>query len=318
MPANEQDSPSKLVKTQQQLKKAKARVAELEAQLIENQPPHTPIQNEDHYYRAFDSLLEGAEIIGFDWHYVYVNDAVVGHGRQPKEVLLRSTVIELYPGIENTDMFARLRTCMEERTPQHFESEFMFPDGETTWFELTVQPVPEGIFILSLDITERKRTEAALKNYAKRMEILHTIDIGIISADSIQSVVETALKQVRQIVPCQRNDVIIIDEAAGDAVIFAIGLDSDTKLGQGVRVPIPPNVFEGYDARNLRIFDDIRRFQDTRPRARQLVNEGLLCALSALLMDRGRPIGVLGFFADTPSFFTAEHQEIAVEIANQL
>src|SRR4051794_31520630 len=128
MPDKKQDLPSKLAKTQLQLKKAKERINDLEAQLLKYHSPQPSLQiNEDHYYRAFDSLLEGAEIIDFDWHYLYVNDAVAGHGRQPKEVLLRSTVIELYPGIENTDMFAHLRTCMQERTPQHFESEFIFP-----------------------------------------------------------------------------------------------------------------------------------------------------------------------------------------------
>ena len=42
------------------------------------------------------------------------------------------------------------------------ENEFTFPDGTVGWFELKISPVPEGIFILSMDITERKRTEDEL------------------------------------------------------------------------------------------------------------------------------------------------------------
>ncbi len=163
-----------------------------------------------------------------------------------------------------------------------------------------------------------KRTEAALKRYAQRMEILHEIDLGLIQGSSIQALVEVTLKHLRQLVPCQRTDVSIMDETTGEALVFAVGLDGDTTLGPGVRVPIPPDVFEGYDARHIRVFDDIRLFQESRPRARRLVNEGLLCALSVMLMDRERPIGVLGLFADKPGFFTAEHQEIVGEVASQL
>ena len=38
----------------------------------------------------------------------------------------------------------------------------MFPDGSKGWFEVRSQPVPEGIFVLSIDISVRKRAETAL------------------------------------------------------------------------------------------------------------------------------------------------------------
>jgi PAS domain S-box-containing protein len=75
--------------------------------------------------------------------------------------------MESYPGIETTEMFAVLRHCMEERTAQHAEFEFTFPDGDTAWFEFSIQPVPEGIFILTLDITERQRAEEEIRSLAK-------------------------------------------------------------------------------------------------------------------------------------------------------
>jgi PAS domain S-box-containing protein len=146
--------------------------------------------SEERYHHALDSLLEGAQIIGFDWRYLYVNDTVAGHGREAKERLLRSTMIEVYPGIENTPMFATLRTCMEERTAQQIENEFVYPDGSKAWFELSVQPVPEGIFILSLDVTERKRSEAALRESEARLRgrIESAMD-AIITIDESQHLV---------------------------------------------------------------------------------------------------------------------------------
>jgi len=33
---------------------------------------------------TLDHLLEGIQIIGFDWKYIYVNDAMARHGKYPK------------------------------------------------------------------------------------------------------------------------------------------------------------------------------------------------------------------------------------------
>ena len=43
------------------------------------------------------------------------------------------------------------------------KNEFVFPNGSTGWFELRIEPVPEGILILSIDITERENIEKALR-----------------------------------------------------------------------------------------------------------------------------------------------------------
>src|SRR5262249_17425769 len=49
-----------------------------------------------------------------------------------------------------------------DRTHHRMENEFTFPDGSTGWFELRFLPVPQGACILSLDITEQKRSAATL------------------------------------------------------------------------------------------------------------------------------------------------------------
>jgi len=119
---------------------------------------------------TLDSMLEGAQIIGPDWRYLYVNDALAVQGKQTKEALLGRTMMELYPGIEDTEVFAALRLCMEQRTPKVMENEFDFPDGSKGWFDLIIQPVPEGIFILSGDITARKRAEQEIRNMNRELE----------------------------------------------------------------------------------------------------------------------------------------------------
>ncbi len=114
------------------------------------------------FQKLFDNLLEGFQIITPDWKYLYVNETVSRQGKKSKEELIGKTMLESYPGIEHTEMFAILRDCMENRKPREMENLFSYPDGSKAWFELRFEPVPEGVFILSLDITERKMAEEKL------------------------------------------------------------------------------------------------------------------------------------------------------------
>src|SRR5690349_5256832 len=123
-----------------------------------------------HYQDVLDHMLEGAQIISFDWRYLYVNDSVIRQARLGREELLGHTMLEAYPGIENTDLFKVLRRCMEERIPHLMENEFAFPDVESRWFELSIQPVQEGLFILSNDITTHKRSEESLRLLNQELE----------------------------------------------------------------------------------------------------------------------------------------------------
>ncbi len=117
----------------------------------------------ERYRRTLDNMLEGCQIISFDWRYLYVNETAARHGRTTRNQLLGHTLMEIYPGIEDTAMFAVLQHCMAERTPQEMENEFTYPDGAKGWFNLSIQPVPEGIFVLSIDITEHKQAEENLR-----------------------------------------------------------------------------------------------------------------------------------------------------------
>jgi PAS domain S-box-containing protein len=122
--------------------------------------------------RTIDNLLEGCQVIGPDFRYLYVNNAVAAHGRTTREALLGRTMPEAYPGIEHTEMFSALRRCMEQRAAGTMENEFAFPDGSTGWFELRFEPVPEGVAILSMDITERRRADEALVRSRRALHVL--------------------------------------------------------------------------------------------------------------------------------------------------
>ena len=120
-------------------------------------------ESEARYRGTLDRMMEGCQIIGRDWRYVYLNDVAAWHGRRAPQELLGKTIQESYPGIEEAPMFASIKRCMENQHSEQIESDFLYPDGTMASFQLGIQSVPEGVFILSLDVTERKQAELALR-----------------------------------------------------------------------------------------------------------------------------------------------------------
>jgi PAS domain S-box-containing protein len=139
---------------------------------------------------VLSSLLEGCQLIGPDFRYLYVNEAVLRHGRTTREALLGRTMSDCYPGIEQTEMFAILERCMRDRAPALLENEFSFPDGSSGWFELRFEPVPEGVAILSIEITERKRAEIALRRTMRALTTRSRTNQALVRATEEQRFLE--------------------------------------------------------------------------------------------------------------------------------
>lgn len=151
--------------------------------------------SEERYRTTLDGIMEGCQLISFDWKYLYLNDAAALHNRRPNHEILGRSMLEAWPGIQGSSIFKLLQRCMEERVALHEETEFRFPDGSKAWFDVRSQPVPEGIFVLSIDISERKKAEDALSELnhslelkvAERTEELRSALVRAEAADKIKS-----------------------------------------------------------------------------------------------------------------------------------
>ncbi len=134
---------------------------------------------------TMDNMSEGCMIIDHQWKYLYVNDSAAQHGRFKREDLIGRTMLEMYPGIEKSGVFANYQRSMQKRIPLRFELDFTFSDGVTNWYEFSVQPVPEGIFVLSVDITERRQMIGALEQRHRELLTFFKLSEIVLSTNTL-------------------------------------------------------------------------------------------------------------------------------------
>jgi PAS domain S-box-containing protein len=154
---------------------------------------HTDFRKID--VNTLDALLEGIQVIDFNWRYIFVNETTVKHSKySSKTDLLGFTMMEKFPGIEKTEMFLTLKKCMNERIREEIENSFEYPDKSQAWFKLIVEPVPEGVFIMSFDISEQKKAELALKESEERYKLFFNQSIDAILLTSPDGSIRDANK----------------------------------------------------------------------------------------------------------------------------
>jgi signal transduction histidine kinase/CheY-like chemotaxis protein len=142
------------------------------------------------FISALDNMVEGLQIIGRDWRYLYVNDAAAAHGRRPRDELIGHTMMECYPGIETTAMFRKLDHVMQGGEAKRFENKFAYPDGATRHFDLHFEPVQEGVLVLSLDVTERIEREDELRRRREELAaVLRSVSEAVVCVDEFRHVV---------------------------------------------------------------------------------------------------------------------------------
>ncbi|MBL8049682.1 MAG: CHASE3 domain-containing protein [Anaerolineales bacterium] len=250
------------------------------------------VEANQRYVRVLDTMLEGCQIIGFDWRYLYVNDVVANQGHITKDRLLGHTMMEVYPGIDETPLFTTLRGCMQERKPARIENEFTYPTGEKGWFELSIEPIAEGLFILSIDITERKRSEEAIQQQLYRLKSLRAIDLAILSATDLRLTLKTVLEEAKTRLHADIVQVELFNP--GMLVLETIGTTGNhteemqslvTRLGDGI------NGKTALERRTV-IVDMIEEDESDDPFMSVLIKEDARSLYSTPLIVKGNLIGV--------------------------
>lgn len=289
--------------------------------LTEQKRSEKILQDSVNRYRStLDNMLEGCQILGFDWRYLYVNNAADIHNRRPKEELLGNRYMDMWPGIEKTEVFKIIKQCLEARTSSHFENEFEYPDGKIGWFDLSIQPIPEGVFILSMDISERKSSELEKAKLNRIYKVLSNINQLIVRTKDKETIFKEACNiAVRDgkflmawigLKNVQTNKVDVVAHAGftGDYV-DKINIDlNDKKLSSG---PTGQTVLHG----KYHIASDIEQDSGMALWKSRALSMGYRSSAAFPLLVNNIVVGAISFYSSEKNFFAKEEIDLLNELS---
>ncbi|MBA4410444.1 MAG: hypothetical protein C0397_13605 [Odoribacter sp.] len=163
------------------------------------------LNSENRYRSTLNQMIESCQIIDFDWKYIYLNDVADKQNRRPKEELLGNKLMDMWPGIEATEVFQMMKRCMDSRLAQHQEVEFTFADGAKEWFDVNIEPSSEGIFVMSANITERKQA-------ADLIILQRNLGIELSTITDLQELYKVSLEALQYVIGMDSGAIYLFDK----------------------------------------------------------------------------------------------------------
>jgi len=152
----------------------------------------------------------------------------------------------------------------------------------------------------------------------ERLKLLRQSDRSILTLRSADQIADAALEKLRQLVPCKRGSVAVLDPDGETNRIVGVLEDDNTRVGVGTEVP-------------LGVVDDVESFRRGQPNilndlaagAKHAVHQALAAAgirtlVNVPLIAHGELMGSLNLSSDQPAAFSQEDLEIAQEVADSL
>lgn len=275
--------------------------------------------SEKRFRETLDKMFEGCMIIDFNWHYLYLNDTAAKQGREKKENLLGKKMTEKYPGVEKSEIFKSYKKCMDLRIPINFESSYTFPDGSMAWYQFSVQPVTEGIFVLSIDITDEKLKQKQLDRSVRALKTISKCNEVLVHSNNENELLKKICEVITNIggyrmawVGYAKNDeqknVLPIEQAGFERgyLTKASIVWSNTERGRG---PTGTSIREN----RVVIEKNIQTDPKFEPWRKEAVRRGYASSI-ALPLNLRNEMGAITIYATEPDSFDKDE----VELLNQL
>jgi two-component system, OmpR family, phosphate regulon sensor histidine kinase PhoR len=285
----------------------------------ENSKVESKVPQDRHWYvDTFDNMLEGCQVIGFDWRYHFVNKALTKQCDKSKEELLGKRMMDVFPGIERTVPFKSMQVCMNTRVPQITEGDYPLQNGQHLWIIFSIEPVPEGIFVLSLDITRQKQAEHELVRKNRILQIVRNINQSITQKSSAQELLDSTCRDFIEVRSFRRCWAIQLDTRGKVVLTAESGIGgSFKKVSDQLKEGILSNCFklaiETGQAVIVREGDDICK---GCPRYQPIVQNTFTIIVP--MKYGGKTLGVLGALAGENIILNDEEVGLFQQLANDL
>jgi PAS domain S-box-containing protein len=109
-------------------------------------------------------------VLDREWRFAYLNGPALSFFRMDPSTILGRVIWEVLPQTVGSIFEREYRRAVDEQRPIQFST--LSVVDPSRWLELRAYPIPEGLVVYSLDITERKLATAALKTNQARLKLV--------------------------------------------------------------------------------------------------------------------------------------------------
>jgi PAS domain S-box-containing protein len=250
-----------------------------------------------------------------------VNDAMLAQYGATRESFLGKTPRDLFQ--HDIEYGRRIWRDFFDRGRLHIETDERRADGTPMPIEgdylcfYDEQGRITGHFGIQRDITQRHRAEGALRQYNRRLQVLHDIHLDILGSRSSQEIAQAAIRHVQSLIPCRRVSVAVIDVPHARGELIAVHDDQPaTEPREGAVVPL--EAFGHVEDLRAGIVRNVSTLGTVAGVVRMLESSGLRSFINVPLLADGELIGVLNVSSVEECAFSQEAVEIAQQVASTL
>lgn len=231
--------------------------------------------------------------------------------------------------LDGTSLPARdrpLARAMRTGKPvKNFEFLIRRADGEDRILLSSASPVLDeagevvsGITIFQ-DITERKRSREVLRQYAYRLQVLRSGNDAILSAISMDNLVESVLPYVHQLLPCQLASLLVFDPFKDEGIAYGSYASDESRVQRNLQVPLSERwPLEALARGEVQIVEDLAELVDQPELVAELHKRGVRSMVAAPLVYKNRLLGTLNLGFSEPLKLTTDEMDFILQMAGKM
>jgi PAS domain S-box-containing protein len=165
-------------------------------------------EREERYRELTESISDVFFAMDKDLRYTYWNKASEKLTGIPAKDAIGKPLTEVFPNVKGTEVEQFYREVLRTRQPQSLLNKYKMGDKKFV-FEISAYPTMAGLSVFVKDVTERKKSEEALKASEKYLEeILNSVLTGVVIIDEKTHQIVDANPNALEVIGASKEHVI--------------------------------------------------------------------------------------------------------------
>jgi PAS domain S-box-containing protein len=288
--------------------------------ITQRQKAELALQKSENQLRLVtDAMPALIAYIDHDYRYRFVNRTYRQWFGYEREEILGKTMVEVLGAAAFEKLLPYLKSALAGNV-EIFETETPYQRGGTRFIRATYTPdiAPDGavngLFVLVLDVTERKRSEESLSEYARQQAALYTLSDQLHRTGSLEEVYDAALEAILNALHCDRASILLCDDSDVMHFVAWRGLSDAYRKATDGHAPWKPDVKDPQPV----VMDDVRTADLDDPLRAVIQKEGIGALAFIPLVVNEKLIGKFMIYYNASHAFDEAELDLSLTIAHQL